>query len=1147
MLTRTGGKSISARRGVNGMARVLMAVKTRAARINQGETEYEIRVRDETEKHYPIWEVIQRGNGPVSVSTDTNGVIKVLPSKTAEEILAREREKKARITLLIALPEDHLAKFYKMTDANEIWEAIKSRFGGNDKSKKMQKYILKQQFKGFSVSNSEGLHKGYDRVFEPDVKGSTASSSSMQNVAFIYENTSSTNEVSTDYGASSSSGHNPQREGSSSYTNELMYSFFANQSSGPQLDHEDLEQLGRKLQFDANELVGFDKTKFECYNCHKTGHFSREYKSKGNQDSRRRDAGYTGYKAKDSGRRPRKQEEPKALVTLDGEGVDWTSHSEDEQENYALMAYSNSGSDTKEKIRFMKIDLDDKTDVLTYHKKLLAEAEKEKEELKAKVEKWHNSSKNLNILLTSQMSARDKAGIGYGNQMNKGVLSYENELFESVVYSRSSDIEDSPVNDRYAEGMYAVPPLMTGIYIPSGPDVEIDESQITYGPKQSKPCESDARSSNFNPCESNSSEETLKSMPEPVVNEPTVVSQPKVYSDAPIIEEYESDSDDEHVALTNAARKVNTVKPIVNNVRPKTVFHKTQSPFRRPFYRTTTPRTKFSNQKVNTTEVKAVSAVGGKRKTVVKPSADVPHKALENKGIVDSGCSRHMTGNKAYLAEYQDYNGGPVQEKKGNSEIEAESAQDTLYCQYGLLFTSKCEELRSNRMKTGDKVITMFKCRKPADQKSTIPNTIIPPKVYPQIGRPLKKRNKSAAESDEGMVRGNKLSRAGKSISCDKAPLATQASQTGHTTLFHPLQLHASPTKMTKATVARKIRLPKDIYKLINHNIEAKAIWDNVKMLLAGSELTKEDRESQLYDEFKRFKMLPGENINEYYVRFHKLEGQIIVQNVQGQQNQNQRYFARGNDAAGFGGRQNRAGNANAAQENKAVLDEEELLFRVGEQPNTFDADVDNQPVRDLARNEDNIFQADECDAFDSDVDDEPTAQSIFMANLSSAGPTNLQASSSDASILSEVPDLENANVASNNDQVEHEIHSEVQQSTVIDSNNADMGNSNVIPYEQYLTTNDVSVVPSCASSAPNTAYVLIDNNVHTPNELLVTELAIYKEQVAIYEQRAKFELTEREQRMDDQMRILIQDRNRMEEKLKQELHSVKLQLYHSI
>ncbi|GKF23072.1 hypothetical protein Tco_0075394, partial [Tanacetum coccineum] len=85
------------------------------------------------------------------------------------------------------------------------------------------------------------------------------------------------------------------------------------------------------------------------------------------------------------------------------------------------------------------------------------------------------------------------------------------------------------------------------------------------------------------------------------------------------------------------------------------------------------------------------------------------------------------------------------------------------------------------------------------------------------------------------------------------------------------------------------------------------------------------------------------------------------------------------------GGAQNRAGNANA------VLDEEELLFLAGEQANTFDADVDNQPVQDLALNKDNIFQADECDAFDSDVDDEPTAQSIFMANLSSTGLANLQ------------------------------------------------------------------------------------------------------------------------------------------------------------
>ncbi|GJS62506.1 hypothetical protein Tco_0657290 [Tanacetum coccineum] len=51
------------------------------------------------------------------------------------------------------------------------------------------------------------------------------------------------------------------------------------------------------------------------------------------------------------------------------------------------------------------------------------------------------------------------------------------------------------------------------------------------------------------------------------------------------------------------------------------------------------------------------------------------------------------------------------------------------------------------------------------------------------------------------------------------------------------------------------------------------------------------------------------------------------------------------------------------------------------------DEDVDEQPVQDLAFNMDNVFQADECDAFDSDVDEAPTAQTMFMANLSSADP----------------------------------------------------------------------------------------------------------------------------------------------------------------
>ncbi|GKB81806.1 hypothetical protein Tco_0948701, partial [Tanacetum coccineum] len=183
-------------------------------------------------------------------------------------------------------------------------------------------------------------------------------------------------------------------------------------------------------------------------------------------------------------------------------------------------------------------------------------------------------------------------------------------------------------------------------------------------------------------------------------------------------------------------------------------------------------------------------------------------------------------------------------------------------------------------------------------------------------------------------------------------------------------------------------------------------------------------------------------------------DDRVVIQNVQGRQNQNQnqRYLTWGNGAAGNGGAQNRDGNANAgqgkpdkmllmqAQENDTVLDEEELLFLAGE-------------------------QADECDAFDLDVDDEPTAQSIFMANLSSVGSANPQAGLSNASFLSEVHILENAIDRSVTNQDEHEIHNEVQQANVIDSTSVNMGNSNVIPYEQYLLVDNISVVPSCASS----------------------------------------------------------------------------------
>ncbi|GKC66050.1 hypothetical protein Tco_1098648, partial [Tanacetum coccineum] len=440
---------------------------------------------------YPIWEVIQNGNGPVSITTDTQGQIKVLPPRTAEEIVARERERKARTTLLMALPEDHLAKFHKMTDAKEMWDAIKSRFGGNDESKKMQKYILKQQFEGFSVSNSEGLHKGYDRfqsllsqleihragvstedanqkflrslpsawsqvsliirtkpgvdslsfddlynnlrVFENDVKGSIASSSSPQNVAFVSENTSSTNEVSTAYSAPNPSGQNSQYSGILSYENEVSQSVF----KGRESDFENPPLYKRLVKTCEMQAVPPPMT--------------------GN--------------------------------------------------------YMPSGPD---------IEIDDS-------------------QYKYGPEKTQPNSDD------EYVSVQNK-GLDTPGFANKQVKTPRENVKNKSTHSQKPKVNNKELGHGFTERA-SVPPPMTGNYLPSGPDIEIDDSQYTYGPRKSQPSESESQTTELDTCDTNTSTKSSELVSEPVVNESYIEVQPKVWFDAPIIEEYESDSDDEHVSV----------------------------------------------------------------------------------------------------------------------------------------------------------------------------------------------------------------------------------------------------------------------------------------------------------------------------------------------------------------------------------------------------------------------------------------------------------------------------------------------------------------------------------------------------------------------------------------------------------------------
>ncbi|GJR67569.1 hypothetical protein Tco_0013634 [Tanacetum coccineum] len=117
--------------------------------------------------------------------------------------------------------------------------------------------------------------------------------------------------------------------------------------------------------------------------------------------------------------------------------------------------------------------------------------------------------------------------------------------------NKESELEKQPLYDRFVTegGMHAVPPPMTGNYMPSRPDIEVDYSQFTYGLKQTQPSESESQTSEFDTCDSNISTEPSELLSEPVVNESNIESQPKVWFDAPIIKEYESDSEDEYVSI----------------------------------------------------------------------------------------------------------------------------------------------------------------------------------------------------------------------------------------------------------------------------------------------------------------------------------------------------------------------------------------------------------------------------------------------------------------------------------------------------------------------------------------------------------------------------------------------------------------------
>nr|GEZ79398.1 hypothetical protein [Tanacetum cinerariifolium] len=329
---------------------------------------------------YSLWEVILNGDAPIPSRT-VKGVVQLVTPTTAKHRLARKNELKAHGTLLMALPDKHQLKFNSYKDAKMLMEAIEKRFGGNTKTKKVKKTLLKQQFENFYGSSSKGLDQIHDRlqkiVSQLEIHRVSLSQEYVNlkflhkshNLAFVLstpaDSTNDSVSVTVNVSAISTKPSASTLLNVDSLSNAVIYSFFASQSFSPQLDNEDLKQIdvdyleemdlkwqmamltmrarrflqktSRNLGANGPTSMGFNMAKMECYNCHRKGHFARECSYQAEEAPNN----FAFMAITSSSSNSSSDNE------CDGTGTyDWSYQAEEAPNNFAFMAITSSSSNS---------------------------------------------------------------------------------------------------------------------------------------------------------------------------------------------------------------------------------------------------------------------------------------------------------------------------------------------------------------------------------------------------------------------------------------------------------------------------------------------------------------------------------------------------------------------------------------------------------------------------------------------------------------------------------------------------------------------------------------------------------------------------------------------------------------------------------
>ncbi|GJZ92634.1 ribonuclease H-like domain-containing protein [Tanacetum coccineum] len=439
---------------------------------------------------YCLWEVIKNGNAP-PITKLVEGVETIIAPATTKEKAqgGNAATKKTQRNLLKQQYENFTTSssevldqtFYRLQKLISQLEIHGETISQEDVNQKFLRSLLPEwnthtiMWRNKPEIDTLSLDDLYNnlKIYEPEVKGTSNSSTNTQNVAFVSSNSTSSihRAVNNAYGATTASTQATTINSTTidNLSDVVICAFFASQPNSPKLDNEDLRFLkntGRKFSMNGTETIRFDKSKVECYNCHKRGYFARECRALRNQENKNRE---------NTRSVPVETTTSNALISCDGLGdYDWSDQAEEGSTNFALMAYSSTSSNSEvstdsncsssclENVKILKEQNEQvlkdlrasKINVITYKtglesvearllvfkknefvyeedikvlkcvirlrevvitelKRKLELAQKQKDEIQLTVENFENSSKNLSRLLDCQIVDKCKTGLGY--------------------------------------------------------------------------------------------------------------------------------------------------------------------------------------------------------------------------------------------------------------------------------------------------------------------------------------------------------------------------------------------------------------------------------------------------------------------------------------------------------------------------------------------------------------------------------------------------------------------------------------------------------------------------------------------------------------------------------------------------------------